>query len=87
MYGPDKNFVANDSKRYSIGDRTAGIVKGADDTITIYIQPEAPSDPSERANWLPLQRRYFYLILRTYGPKQPIIDQVWVPPAVNPVPE
>ena len=70
--------MANDSMRYSIGDRTPGIVKGADNTITVYIQPDAPTDPSERANWLPPPAHgNFHLILRTYGPKQPIIDQVW----------
>ena len=57
------------------GTRTPGIVKGADNTITVYIQPDAPTDPSERANWLPSPAHgNFHL---TYGPKQPIIDQVW----------
>jgi hypothetical protein len=86
MYGIDSNFVANDIKRYSVGDRTAGIVKGADGSATIYIQPDEPTDPSMRANWLPSPATgNFYLILRTYGPKQPIIDQLWQPPAVTPV--
>ena len=85
MYGPDSNFVANDSMRYSIGNRTAGIVKAADNTITVYIQPDPPTDASELANWLPSPADgNFYLILRTYGPRQPIIDQVWEPPAVTP---
>jgi hypothetical protein len=53
MYGRDSNFVANDSKRYSIGDRTPGIVKGTDSTITVYFQPDEPSESSKRANWLP----------------------------------
>jgi len=86
MYGPDSNFVPNDIKRYSVGDRTAGTVKGNDDTITIYIQPDPPKTPAERANWLPSPfQGNFYLVLRSYGPKQPIIDQVWAPPAVTPV--
>ncbi|MDQ6437946.1 DUF1254 domain-containing protein [Mesorhizobium sp. LHD-90] len=85
MYGPDNNFVPTDTMRYAIGDRTAGLTKGADGSLTIYIQPDAPSDPSERANWLPSPAQgAFHLALRTYVPKQPIIDQVWVPPAVTP---
>lgn len=85
LYGSDKNFVANDIKRYSVGDRTAGLVKGGDGTITIYIQPDAPSGASERANWLPAPAKdNFYLVLRTYVPKQPILDQAWAPPAVTP---
>ena len=85
MYGSDTNFVANDSKRYSIGDRTPGVVKGNNSTITVYIQPNQPTAQSERANWLPSPPNgSFYLILRTHGPRQPIIDQVWAPPAVTP---
>ena len=55
-------------------------------TNNTYIQPDQPKGPAERANWLPSPAKgNFYLVLRTYGPKQPIIDQVWAPPAVIPV--
>ncbi|WP_182912023.1 DUF1254 domain-containing protein [Sphingomonas cavernae] len=85
MYGRDHNFVPNDTMRYSIGDRTPDLAKAADGSLSIYIQPNPPTDPAERANWLPSPRQgSFHLVLRTYGPKQPIIDQVWVPPAVTP---
>jgi len=85
MYGPDTNFVANDIKRYSVGDRTEGLVTGDDGMITIHVQPDEPTDPDERANWLPSpQDGTFYFVLRTYQPEQPIIDQTWAPPAVKP---
>lgn len=85
LYGPDHNFVANDIMRYSVGDRTAGLVKDADGSLTVHIQPDAPSDPAARANWLPSPSQgSFHLLLRTYGPKQPVIDQTWAPPAVTP---
>ena len=86
MYGAhDQNFIANDIKRYSVGDRTPGLVKEADGTINVYIQPEPPTVPAQRANWLPSPAKgNFYLIMRTYGPKQPIIDQTWEPPAIMP---
>ena len=83
MYGSDSNFVANDAMRYSVGDRTGGLVKDKDNAITIYIQPEPPADATQRANWLPSPKQgNFHLVLRTYGPKKPIIDQEWVPPAL-----
>ena len=46
MYGSDTNFVANDAMRYSVGDRTVGLVKGKDNSITIYIQPESTAEAS-----------------------------------------
>lgn len=85
MYGGDSNFVPNDIKRYSVGDRTSGIVKAPDGSVTVYVQPDEPGNSSMRANWLPSPAKgNFYLVLRTYGPKQPLIEQVWQPPAVIP---
>ncbi|AYC32392.1 DUF1254 domain-containing protein [Pseudomonas cavernae] len=85
MYGPDNNFVANDVMRYSVGDRTSGLAKDTDGSFTVHIQPDAPSDPVARANWLPSPHQgAFHMVLRTYGPKQPVIDQTWAPPAVTP---
>ena len=87
LYGPDTNFVPNDIKRYSIGDRTPGLTLNPDGGFTIYIQPDEPADPERRANWLPSpQDGTFYLVLRTYGPREPIIEQTWAPPHVVPSP-
>jgi len=87
LYGADTNFVPNDIKRYAIGDRTPGLARNPDNSVTIYIQPDAPADPEQRANWLPSPKDgTFYLVLRTYGPRQPIIDQTWAPPPVVPTP-
>ena len=86
LYGPDSNFVANELKRYSFGDRSKGLVKDKDGSFTIYVQPNKPQEKEKIANWLPSPSKgNFYLVLRTYGPKQPIIEQVWEPPAVFPV--
>ena len=83
----DQNFIANDAHRYSIGDRTPGIAKSPNGDLTIYIQPNAPGEPTERSNWLPSSTDgNFYLVLRTYGPNKPLIDQSWRPPLVTPAP-
>ena len=34
-------------------DRTAGLVKNADGSIVLTISRTGPTDPVERANWLP----------------------------------
>jgi hypothetical protein len=70
--------------RYAIGDRTPGLARDTDGSITIYIQPDEPTVAAERANWLPSPKEgNFYLVMRTYGPGQPILDQTWEPPAIR----
>jgi len=54
MYSAETQlFVPNAIDRYSVGDRTAGTVHGADGAIEIFLPAEEPTDPVERANWLP----------------------------------
>lgn len=84
IYTMDGNFVPNDMMRYSIGDRTKGIKKAEDGSYRVYIQSEEPADPDKRANWLPSPKddEGFYLILRTYGPDDSIVEQTWAPPKI-----
>jgi hypothetical protein len=46
LYGPDLFFVANPIDRYSIGDRTPGLVRGADGGLSILVAAPDPADPS-----------------------------------------
>ncbi|MCA0404784.1 MAG: DUF1254 domain-containing protein [Proteobacteria bacterium] len=78
----DKNLVANPIRRYSIGNRTRGLIKGADGALTIPIQADAPSG-SAAANWLPAPREPFYMVLRLYGPGKAALEGQWVPPSVE----
>jgi hypothetical protein len=71
LYGPDFLLVENPMKRYAIGDRTAGLQRGADGSLELTIQHEAPAD---RANWLPAPAGPFQLVLRTYQPRTAIFD-------------
>jgi hypothetical protein len=59
----------NPIDRYSIGDRTHGLQWDADGGLRIAIQHAAPSEPRERANWLPAPDEPFYLTLRLYQPR------------------
>lgn len=83
MYGLDYNFVGNEIDRYSIGNRTDGLVFGDDGSLTLYLQSNRP-DGDKAANWLPSPAgQDFYVVLRTYLPKAPIVEQTWAPPEVR----
>jgi hypothetical protein len=76
-------FVPNKLNRYSVGDRTEGMIYGTDGSIEIFLQHEEPTDPKERANWLPAPAGPFYLVARHYSPRPPIVTGDWKPPAVE----
>lgn len=61
-------FVDNPVQRFTIGDRTRGLLKDADGSISIAVQSQAPVDPASRANWLPSPEGSFRLVLRAYLP-------------------
>lgn len=78
----DKYLTANPIRRYSVGNRTAGLVFGADGSLTVPIQAEAPTG-ADAANWLPAPREPFYMVLRLYGPEAAALDGRWTPPVVE----
>jgi hypothetical protein len=83
MYGPDYNLVANPINRFAIRDRTPGLKRAADGSLTLYLQSDSPGGDKE-ANWLPTPKQgAFFVTLRNYGPRRPIIDQTWQPPVVK----
>ena len=61
-------FTDNPIKRYTVGDRTPGLVKGSDGSLDISLQRDEPSDPQQKANWLPTPAGPFRLMLRAYLP-------------------
>ena len=72
--------------RYSLGTKNKDLVSNADGTTTIYVQADAPTDPSQRANWLPSPKgKPFSLYVRTYWPDTAILDGTWSPPKVEPM--
>ena len=76
-------FVESEINRYSIGDRTPGLVYGEDGSLTVHISHERPGDPDAQANWLPAPDEPFYVLLRHYSPQAPILNGDWVPPAIE----
>ena len=66
MYGEDFFLVPNPIHRFAIGDRTRGLRREADGSLTVRIGHGRPADTS---NWLPAPDGPFYLILRMYHPR------------------
>jgi hypothetical protein len=72
-------FTENPIRRYSIGDRTPGLTHNADGSLDIYLQHDRPSGGRE-TNWLPTPVGRFSLILRTYLPKQELLQHKYALP-------
>ena len=68
MYGKrDCLLVPNAIERYSIGDRTPGLVWQRDGSLRIRMQAD---DPGPGHNWLPTPADdHFYVVLRLYQPR------------------
>lgn len=69
MYGTDLQLVKNPINRFSVGDRTRGLVSNTDGSLDIYIQHAAP--PGKESNWLPSPPSgLFRLNYRIYLPQE-----------------
>ncbi|MBW2369562.1 MAG: DUF1254 domain-containing protein [Deltaproteobacteria bacterium] len=82
MYDKTTNLVDNPIDRYSIGDRTRGLKRSQDGSLTIYIQTESPGK-NKASNWLPAPDGRFRIALRVYRPQQAALDGSWLPPALK----
>jgi hypothetical protein len=76
-------LVENPLNRYSIGDRTPGLVTGEDGSLTIVMQNEEPSDPDSRRNWLPAPAAPFRPLLRMYEPDRAVFDGSYELPSIT----
>ena len=71
---PGFHLVENELGRYSVGDRTRGIVFDDDGGLDITMSSTRPADPRDAANWLPTPPGPFRPILRMYGPGPGILE-------------
>ncbi|WP_337006240.1 MULTISPECIES: DUF1254 domain-containing protein [unclassified Microbacterium] len=84
MYSvPDFYLVENPIDRYSIGDRTTGLIWDDDGGLTITISEAEPTDEKSRANWLPAPSGDFRPVLRMYEPGEAVLDGSYVVPAIT----
>ena len=83
MYDSRQLLVANPINRYKLSSASEGLVKNGDGSVTLYIQHDAPTDPKQKANWLPAPEGNMFMVLRMYGPEKQIIDGSWKSPPVE----
>ncbi|NUU04907.1 DUF1254 domain-containing protein [Leifsonia sp. C5G2] len=80
---PHYYLVANPIGRYSIGDRTRGLVYDDDGGLTITMSATRPADEKAAANWLPAPTGRFRPILRLYQPGAEVLDGTYTIPAIE----
>ena len=85
LYTRDGPLVDNPINRYAIGDRTPGLVWGADGSLEIRIQQAVPVE-GQSTNWLPAPAGPFHLMMRIYWPDPKVLHGTWTPPPVERVP-
>ena len=83
MYGDDLYLVDNPIGRYAIGDRTPGLRRDRDGSLTLHIQRQRPAKAAARANWLPAPEGRFRLGMRLYEPRRSVLRGDWPPPPVR----
>lgn len=75
-------LVENSIERYSIGDRTPGLVRDAQGGLRIQLGHRSPPDGLD-TNWLPAPAGEFYLCLRAYLPRPELLDGRYSLPPVE----
>jgi hypothetical protein len=81
LYNAAGFLVANPIDRYSIGDETPSLVRGADGSLTIVVSASRPGETG--VNWLPAPDGAFSLVLRVYDPAPQVLDGSWSPPVIR----
>jgi hypothetical protein len=82
-YDEARNLISNPIDRYSIGDRTRGLVTEPDGGLTLHLQPDSPGSDRE-SNWLPTPREgIWFVALRMYLPRPDVIDARWQCPPIT----
>jgi hypothetical protein len=83
MYNSASYLYANPIDRYAIGDRTRGLRRSPDGSLTLHLQHRAPADAAAHANWLPSPKGRFRVIMRLYEPRRSVLRGSWRPPPIR----
>ena len=85
MYaGKTQLLVENPIDRYLVNSPMLPELKlAADGSLTLYIQKDEPTDPDQKANWLPAPDGPIYMVMRLYWPKDEVLNGSWSPPAIT----
>jgi hypothetical protein len=83
MYNlPQRHLVDNPIDRYSIGSATPGLKRADDGSLTIHLTHGSPG-PDMESNWLPVPDGPWWLVLRTYGPGDSILNGTYQVPDIR----
>jgi hypothetical protein len=82
VYNLDEKFTLAPNKinRYSIGDRSKGLVYNEDGSLTIYLQHE---QPTTGLNWMPTPAGNFMAIMRLYEPSAAALSNEYLLPRIE----
>ena len=85
MYdGKTQLLIKNPIDRYLVNSPMLPELKiNADGSLTLYIQKDEPTDPVQKANWLPAPDGPIYMVMRLYWPKDEVLNGSWSPPAIK----
>jgi hypothetical protein len=85
MYdGKTQLLIKNPIDRYLINSpMLPDLKKNADGSLTMYIQKDEPTDPVQKANWLPAPDGPIYMVMRLYWPKEEVLNGSWSPPRIE----
>jgi hypothetical protein len=85
LYNDKHLFSPNPLNRYSLGTKNKSLKFNDDGSLTLVVQSESPGVDKE-SNWLLAPKDTdFSLYIRTYWPKQEVLDGSWKPPAIKKV--
>lgn len=85
MYDLTNNLVKNPIDRWAIGSLSGGYQKAKDGSLTLYLQKDSPGK-DKLSNWLPTPEGEFWVVFRTYGPSEEIVNQTWKMPGLKKIP-
>jgi hypothetical protein len=73
-------LVPNPANKYAVARYTPGLMYNMDGSLTIYLAQQLPAGVPY-ANWLPIPKGPFNIMLRVYGPEGKVAHNTYVPPA------
>ncbi|MFC1578913.1 DUF1254 domain-containing protein [Pseudomonadota bacterium] len=81
LYDFNNNLVKNPINRWAFSSNSGGYKFADDGSLTFYIQKESPGKDKE-SNWLPSADGGYWMIFRTYGPGESVINGTWEIPGL-----
>jgi hypothetical protein len=82
-YTPETiELIPNAANKYVVARYTPGLVTAPDGSVTILMSSERP-DNFPLANWLPIPKGRFNVMLRVYGPEGSVLDNSYLPPPIE----